>query len=1290
MATLGQQLELRKQQQQTDRQTRTERIVAEEKRVQSQRKYEQLKAEAERLRTQVFIDKVENVTERYKRKGKWRTRTVRKVTDQFTDEEYAQEYSKLSPELKQFFSSPQEVLAQKQQKISQDTAQATSTINSWTAELEDKKASLEKYKREWAEKSREYRERNRESYNKRIDSYEEDIEEYEDRVRYFKNEMGKISQGYDWKDIKDFAEEKAQSSREKSQSQAELRAQYRENPSLKPIYSTENKRDATRKIVQLIDQNKTPLPEYLKNQISLTKSDINYYNAIANWSSKAGYNALPDWAKQKVLNPKAYEWQKANPSETLMFDDKGNVQYIKTTEYARNNNDFAIVTPEQYNNDIAEIKKFNVAEFEKANPDEKLLKNDDGTVYGVQSKQFGRIFAIDEYNKKIDEYNTMVSSPYYQVEQWKKENANMPLYSDNFTPVGYTGGGKGGGRTSDEDIKNIDEKIMGTIKKGINWVISKSGNIINQSGDIKIGNMPTNPSIAPITNNYDVNTINKLIGFGGGVPVRDLITPLKTNISDKREEIFLDEITKSGLKQELDAKYQTEYQDRFEKKYMEKIIRGEIDYETASAEFEKSEDAKIINKKYEAELKQRSGGRFTIQGLKLLGLGLAETGVKLIPETYGELAVTSALVYTGYKTLTYIPASVINVASGMYAVKGISDALSKTKSSAEKWGGVLTATISVGALSYSGYKWARTPTIKTENIIIKSRVSPRLQKGFLTKQSTLKTTDLAGKTTVEELYKGNKFSEQLFYGRRPIVSTNWRDLLGFKPIYRGIPTQQLGKTYYMSSFRGDYVFRTQSARQKAFDLLVKRGGLTKAQATQNLRYYQPRVIVSNYNADILVRSGDYFKTPQITIKGTRDIAHDVRVIDKELGIKTRGGAMVREKITGKGEVVGEIKGKTIYETTFDIEKRFLTKSGLEYQKLNQAGKTTTRFNQLTASTEKGDDLLTLPTANKGINIQYPYSSYAEQNLFKQIIPKGKTGFSESKSAILKNTGQPTVEIDLRKVYGISIKEEILKKAKPSDITKLQDQKYIKEVLKSLKDIYGNKPVAKVIKTTKVNGGTSSIASSEMTLKQTAQLKSTLSPVQILKNKMKDIINIATKSNSATAFAIAGAVATSQSVKVKERENIKLNMTLDNETQLTRLLDKIDETQKQNQSTAQRLGGGQSQITTPISVPSIDFDNLINPPRVPKPPRIKPNIKSSDKEKLKEKIKERQKLRSLNISAYLPDFTARAIGLRPREMNVKDALKEINKIQTGFEIRTGVKLKRYSNVNEKNLLKGIMK
>jgi len=107
----------------------------------------------------------------------------------------------------------------------------------------------------------------------------------------------------------------------------------------------------------------------------------------------------------------------------------------------------------------------------------------------------------------------------------------------------------------------------------------------------------------------------------------------------------------------------------------------------------------------------------------------------------------------------------------------------------------------------------------------------------------------------------------------------------------------------------------------------------------------------------------------------------------------------------------------------------------------------------------------------------------------------------------------------------------------------------------------------------------------------------------------------------------------------------------------------------------------SRISTSRSVTSRTYEYPRS--RVPKTPPIEIGLSGKMKALLKRK-------RTPEIVGLFPDFTARAIGLAPKRIgSVKDALKEMSKIQTGFEIRTGARIKGFKNIQEKNLLKGIM-
>jgi hypothetical protein len=115
------------------------------------------------------------------------------------------------------------------------------------------------------------------------------------------------------------------------------------------------------------------------------------------------------------------------------------------------------------------------------------------------------------------------------------------------------------------------------------------------------------------------------------------------------------------------------------------------------------------------------------------------------------------------------------------------------------------------------------------------------------------------------------------------------------------------------------------------------------------------------------------------------------------------------------------------------------------------------------------------------------------------------------------------------------------------------------------------------------------------------------------------------------------------------------------------------------SSGKSSGGSESYDITP-------YDYSFTTRRSPRyiPPKMIWKVKG-----LKEKVRSKRKV-TPEIEALFPDFTARAIGLKPVEVgSVNDALREIKKIRTGFEIRTGARVKGYSPIDERSLLKGLM-
>lgn len=797
-----------------------------------------------------------------------------------------------------------------------------------------------------------------------------------------------------------------------------------------------------------------------------------------------------------------------------------------------------------------------------------------------------------------------------------------------------------------------DTKKNNTERKNI---IQRASNLIfDKSGDIKL---------------------NLFVGAGGSVNVRDITDPLKDTLDKATQSQFEKEITRTGLKEDVDSTFQEEYQTRFERKYMKDMIFGNIDFETAQEQFEQSDEANIIGKKYQKAIEKGRAGQFTKEGFIIASLGLAKTGVSLIPETYGELATEGVVIYTGSKLLKAIPPVVTNIGTTTIGSIGTFQAFSPTSSPEAKAGGVITAGVSFGILGVQGVQYLRRPTISTENIVIKQAIDPKLQRGFVTKTGTRSVTDLAGKTTITDYYKANKLTEQIAYGRRTIVSTKFRDLLKLKPVYQGIPYQQRGTTYALRGLRSTTTFTTPSGYQKALRLLEKRLGFTSSQARATLRYYQPKQIFSQYSADIVVKYGDLYKQPSITIKGARDITQPSTIIDDALGIKTRGASAVREYIRGKGTVVGSVKGRTLYQTTFDIEKAFLTPQGRAFQKLSQAGKTTKQFQQLTSVADKGDEVLRLEVRQRlgSISKDFPYSVFDEKTLAKQVIPRGKYSFGQSESAVFKRQ-VPRVNVDLREIYGINIKEDVIKKAtKTSNVNKLQDPKYLKEVIKSLKKVYGDKQLksfgANLPKTKSVAGAGGTSAVQE--IRTTTQLKTTFNPVQAIKNQIKNIVKVGQKSTSLSSLGLASASASASAQRSAQVPQLKTSNLLKNlikqdyglktsQTPVTR--------QAQLLSTVQALKLDQGLLNQPalitptVTQPKFDF----TPPTTPTLPFLFPSARGRGRTKRKSK--------QVQDLSYLPDFTARALGLQAESISEKQAKKKLKQILTGLEIRRPVKVR----------------
>ena len=121
--------------------------------------------------------------------------------------------------------------------------------------------------------------------------------------------------------------------------------------------------------------------------------------------------------------------------------------------------------------------------------------------------------------------------------------------------------------------------IMGArapLKKGFKWVDDR----VAYTGDIKkplVFGLRDEPTDVEVASELGLDYLSKQ--------------------SQKLEDWAIGKDKIQAFEQDLETKYQGEYQSAFEQKYMKDLIYEETDFETASKEFAGSDEAKLIQRR---------------------------------------------------------------------------------------------------------------------------------------------------------------------------------------------------------------------------------------------------------------------------------------------------------------------------------------------------------------------------------------------------------------------------------------------------------------------------------------------------------------------------------------------------------------------------------------------------------------------------------------------------------------------------------------------------------------------
>lgn len=1363
MATLGQQLQAKNEQKQQGRVTRTQRVQYQQQTAKERQAFSNQQSQANALAGTLWQPVEYQDTESYvsgyrpasisasewnsmSASGKayqiklmnsgmsidWKIRhgevvphsyATREVTKtrEYTNVDYGGFVENLSPDLKKFFVTKPELEKQQSdwrtgEKV-KTQLEITTARRKVTEEEERFKKKIASKKDWWKNQTAKYRsdQKNKANYKASLDRLRSNLEEQQ---QYYKGFVEKLTLGvreldkgnmFSFSSIKEGAVDYGSylETKQESKTQTKLTNLKQQIKGLVPIYNK------NKKISGWIDPS-VERPKYISDKgLTVTGeygrgydvTSFKAYSSAQGYAGKKGFENLPQ-SQQAILNPSAIQWQTDNPTEVLKFDKTGNVIGVKSELLGG-----AEVSLEQYN-DKKTWQDYNYNKWEK------------------EEKKLIVPFSLLEGND--------ISKNYYSQQTTMMDASGNAMYPPIIVSDSVI----------TRDAPNFAGDFMGNIMK-------KYSSFIGKTGDISI---PLSLGISKIIKPLNIPLITMsggkfnplFVGVDKEIKVKDITTPLKEKLfgdtgffTEQKQKLVKKDLEKTGIQEEyltpLQEKYQGISQAEFDNEYRKKLIYEEITFEDAVAEFEKSDRAKEVGKKYSYEYgkiydKERASfgvdnkvlgvfPKISKEQWSLLGLqtgeSLSKIAIGVIPETYGEAGVNTALIYSGSKLLKgykAIPTSIKNVGIASYGGYGGVQYLNPISSPEKKAMGLINFASSTAILGYSGLRYAKAPKITRKVINPPKRTTVTDAMGVEKKSFLIKLHDDTKK--IETVFYGKqKLGQYGLKGSRAEVTTNWRfwsnkylktDL---KPIYYGVPTQQLGTSYIVQGFRGTTTVNvTPSAYQQARNLLIKYG-YTPSQATNTLRYVAPKVIYQ------------YLEGGRILVSGNKAIGsfdyitkQPVLDVDKGLGIKTRGATPKRDTYNFGREVVGTTKSGdfVILESGTKTRWNFITKEGTPYNLLT--GKTKTFYTQLSAVKVGNINDALIPTSQENIYLSQKQQIISSTFVKKQLVPFiRKMEMGKSGSYLYKYQGGgelPVLDLDkiIKANTGFSVSKASSYSINPANIKKTpfsttfgktDDVADIKNLVRNIIDNKASPIIPKSIENSFMSQSQySGLGLYERTNEVSGALKFSNAP-QI------DIGNIFRPStiSIANTNSLLGVGLLSTNVVTSLKTNLKLENQLKNQLKLNLglkqnlgLKSEIKQLSSLKQGSAQKSAMNNIFATTPIIQNDFITPNISSPPPVFVNPPIIPFIIDMGLKTAK-KRKGKRKRKIPEIQGLFPDFTSRAIGLAPKRVSgVEGALKEIRKLQTGFEIRRGARLPvsknpndvGFSGINEKKLMRGIMK
>ncbi len=818
--------------------------------------------------------------------------------------------------------------------------------------------------------------------------------------------------------------------------------------------------------------------------------------------------------------------------------------------------------------------------------------------------------------------------------------------------------------------KSLQELIIqpakSKISQGFSYVTGKAKQGLDIADDyvkwdFKLTGSPNMPKV-------------QLISFGKKEPKTDVegyatrgqekLGSLSLDIQEKEIERQLGETTYEEFKESKQEQADKEVSSLFYRSDVGReaffSAKTDEDVDKAFKEFQKSDIYSKYEKQYsetytqdlnklifeEVPYKERLKG--VGAGLKMAGLSLGSLGISFV-KSPTRAGLTAGALYTGGVAYSSLPTSTLVGLDIAFATGGAGLVLSPTTSIEQKGTGALMLGVSSVSLSAKGVSYLRQPTVKAVKI-----ASP--------------VKDLRASATVGKdiksmnrvVFENQKLSQVGVAGRRTVVSTRWRDLLGLDPIYKGVPYAQRGLTTTFSGLRGSFSTTSKSGYQKAFDLLTKRGGSTSSQAKATLRYFQPRIIEQYLSRGILAVQG---KKALGIFEFSRK--QPVVTIDKTLGIKTRGARTIKDISVIERELISLNVGDKISnldKVSGVLQKRFSISAFEKPFKIRGFDLSTSK------SIAKSSDLL------KGFERIGKVDDFI---VYKPITYKNLAQISRTDQikVLLKQSGN--LRIDLTRSFsgGRTILIDETKLLKQSGLGSGGVRSFRGGGLKTP----FSKTFGSDVRVTEVKDilkesfkGTSTKTAPISTTDQitkTILKQAPTTPTISVKTQIKNLMKIDQAVGVGSKTTLASNILSASASRLKADQDIGLKINVAN-----LLKNNVETKQSTAQRSAQRSATAQiSQLlSTGVGVKYLPIS--ISTPRIPEPriPSI-PTIPIYFPPARAVRGKGKKKSKSVQDLLYLPDFTSRAIGLKAETISEKQAKARLKKILTGFEIRRGVRI-----------------